>query len=413
MKCRHCATPLELTLIDLGSAPPSNAYLTLAALQEPEKWYPLRVLVCRSCWLVQTEDFARFDELFSADYAYFSGYSASWLAHCERYVDLVIRRFHLKSTDRIYEVASNDGSLLKFFADRGFAPTGIEPTASTAEVSRAKGIETIEEFFGKTLARRLAIDGLQADLIVANNVLAHVPDINDFLAGFSILLKPEGVATFEFPHLVRLLTENQFDTIYHEHFSYLSLTAAVTIAEANGLSVFDVEQLTTHGGSLRIYVERADTAARAKSERLQQLCGSEHSMGVTSEWRYSGLQRKAENAKDDLLEFLLQAKRAGKKVVAYGAAAKGNTLLNFSGVRRDLIAFVADRNPVKQGKFLPGSRIPIVDEKYLRDFAPDYILILPWNLREEVVRQLNYASQWGAQFVTAIPSLRVFDSVAD
>jgi len=407
MKCRHCAVPLELTFVDLGSAPPSNAYLTAQTLHAPEKWFPLRVLVCERCWLAQTEDFARANELFDAEYAYFSGFSASWLAHCERYVADMAARFALDGGSHVVEVAANDGYLLQYVRARGIPCTGIEPTASTAAAARAKGIPIVEEFFGTRLAQALAAEGRQADLMTANNVLAHVPDINDFVAGFALLLKPQGVATFEFPHLMRLVAENQFDTIYHEHFSYLSLGTAERIFAAAGLAVFDVEELPTHGGSLRVYAQRADGGRQPRSGRVDALLRREAEAGLSDAATYAGFQARADKVKNDFLAFLLQMKREGRRVAAYGAAAKGNTLLNYAGVRPDLISFVVDRNPAKQGKYLPGSRIPIVGEERLKEARPDCIVILPWNLREEVMAQLGYAKSWGAQFVTAVPQLEI------
>jgi len=407
MKCRHCYAPLELTLVDLGSSPPSNAYLTAADLDAPEKWYPLRVMVCERCWLAQTRDFAQAAELFSADYAYYSSYSTSWLDHCRRYVDAMIERFELDGSSHVVEVASNDGYLLQYVRAAGIPCTGIEPTAGTAGVARARGIETIEEFFGVRLGSRLAEEGKCADLTIANNVLAHVPDINDFVAGFARALKPDGVATFEFPHLLRLLAENQFDTIYHEHFSYLSFTTVMTVFAANGLRVFDVERLPTHGGSLRVYAQRADTGSRPMTQASRELEAEERAAGIGDTRLYSGLQGAAERIKNDLLTFLLDARRDGRRVVAYGAAAKGNTLLNFAGCRGDLLSYVADRNPVKQGKFLPGSRIPIVAAERIERDTPDFILVLPWNLRDEIVQQLAGARKWGARFVTAVPKLEI------
>ena len=407
MKCRHCGAELTLTFADLGSAPPSNSYLTESALSAPETWYPLRVLACTNCWLVQTEDFARRDELFSEDYAYFSSFSPSWLRHAETYVEAMAERFGLGGDSLVVEVAANDGYLLQYVKARGIPCLGIEPTRSTAEAARARGLEVLEDFFGVDLATRLVAEGRSADLTVANNVLAHVPDINDFVRGFAILLKPGGVATFEFPHLMRLVAESQFDTIYHEHFSYLSLTAVQTIFAANGLAVFDVEELPTHGGSLRVYAMRAEDRPHAVSDRVPALLEQERSAGVATNDYYGALQPQAEAIADALLAFLIDAKKAGKSVAGYGAAAKGNTLLNFAGVRPHLLPFVVDANPAKQGKFLPGSRIAIVDEARLREARPDYVLILPWNLRDEVMDQLAYIRDWGGQFVTAVPELRI------
>jgi len=393
--------------VDLGSAPPSNAYLTEAMLRAPEKWFPLRVLVCEHCWLVQTEDFTQAHELFDADYAYYSGYSTAWLAHCERCANEMTQRYGLTPASHVVEVAANDGSLLQYFQARGTPCTGVEPTASTAAAARAKGLSVVQDFFGTALARRMVEQGLEADLTVANNVLAHVPDINDFVAGFAVLLKPGGVATFEFPHLLNLLAETQFDTIYHEHYSYLSLMTVERIFAANGLAVFDVETLPTHGGSLRVHAQRLDSGSRPRQSCVDAMLAAETEAGLNTAGGYAGFQARAERVKDELVTFLIDAKRQGRRVAAYGAAAKGNTLLNFAGVRPDLLPYVTDRNPAKQGKFLPGSRIPIVAEDRLRAARPDYVLILPWNLKAEVVAQLAYIRDWGGRFVTAIPSLEV------
>jgi len=405
MKCRHCDAEVTLPFVDLGAAPPSNAYLDAAALDLPETWYPLRVMVCERCWLVQTQDYAHADELFSPDYAYFSSFSTSWLAHSRHYTELMCARFGLGASSLVVEVAANDGYLLQYFQERGIANLGIEPTAATARAARERGIEVVEDFFGVRLAEALRSAGQAADLIAANNVLAHVPDINDFVRGFTILLEPHGVATFEFPHLLNLVREKQFDTIYHEHFSYLSLTAVKRIFEANGLSVFDVEELPTHGGSLRVYAQRSTGGARAVEARVPAMLAAEEAAGMRTKMFYAGFQAHAEEVKNEFLAFLVDAKRQGRRVAAYGAAAKGNTLLNYAGVRPDLIAFVADRNPAKQGKYMPGSRIPIVGEEEIRRVRPDYLIVLPWNLKAEIAAQLEYAREWGAAFVTAVPML--------
>ena len=407
MKCRHCGSELYYTFIDLGSAPPSNSYLTEQSMKEPEKWYPLKVMVCDHCWLVQTEDFVGAGEMFSEEYAYFSSFSSSWLKHAENYVDKVASRFHLTDESMLVEVAANDGYLLQYVKERGVPCYGIEPTQSTAKTAREKGIDIIEEFFGVVIAETLVKAGRQADLTVANNVLAHVPDINDFVKGFTILLKPNGVATFEFPHLLNLVVQKQFDTIYHEHYSYLSLTAVQTIFDANGLTVFDVEELPTHGGSLRVYAQRSDTGQHQLSESIAELQSKENKAGMNSLKFYQGFQEQAEKIKMDFLEFLLDAKKKDKKVAAYGAAAKGNTMMNFSGIRPDLIAYVVDKNPAKQGKYMPGSRVAIVDEEKIKLNKPDYIVVLPWNLKKEVMTQLEYVRDWGAQFVTAVPELMI------
>ncbi len=407
MKCRHCGSPLELPFADLGASPPSNSYLDEAGLSAPETWYPLRVLVCTTCWLVQTEDFAKRDEFFSDDYAYFSSFSASWLRHAEAYVDAMQKRFGLGADSHVVEVASNDGYLLRFVKERGIKCLGIEPTESTAEAARALGIEVRQEFFGADYADRLVAEGKAADLTAANNVLAHVPDINDFVRGFARLLKAHGVATFEFPHLMRLVAESQFDTIYHEHYSYLSLTAVRAIFAANGLDVFDVEEIPTHGGSLRVFAARADTKSHAVTARVGALLDREREAGIMTSDYYRSLQPRAEAIADALTAFLIQARAEGKTVAGYGAAAKGNTLLNFAGIRPHLLPWVVDRNPAKQGKYLPGSRIPVVDEARIAADRPDYLLILPWNLRDEVMQQIAYVRDWGGRFVTAVPQLRI------
>ncbi len=407
MKCRHCGSELRLPFLDLGSAPPSNAYLTDAGLRAAEIWLPLRLMVCESCWLVQTEDYAASDSLFTQDYAYFSSFSSSWLEHAQQYVKRVIEQFALHEDSCLVEIAANDGYLLQYVQAAGIPCYGIEPTESTAAAARAKGIEIVELFFGLAPAKELAAKKGCADLIVANNVLAHVPDINDFVSGIAHLLKPDGVATFEFPHLLRMVQRKQFDTAYHEHYSYLSITAIERIFDRNGLVVFDVEELSTHGGSLRIFAQRKDTNARPRSARVDELLDTEAQAGMGTSMFYREFQTCAEQVKDDLLEFLVTAKRQGKAVAAYGAAAKGNTLINYAGIRPDFVSFVVDGNPAKQGKYMPGSRIPIVEEQRLREFRPDYILVLPWNIETEIMRQLEYTRAWGAKFVVAVPHLEI------
>jgi hypothetical protein len=407
VKCRHCSAELRLPFLDLGSAPPSNAYLSPAALNRPETWYPLRVLVCTQCWLVQTEDHAGREALFDDNYAYFSAFSSSWLVHSRQYVTDMTQRFGLGAHSCVVEVAANDGYLLQYVQADGIPCYGIEPTASTAAAARGRGIEIVERFFGEALAQQLAAQGRQADLTVANNVLAHVPDINDFVAGFATLLKPGGVATFEFPHLLRMVQQCQFDTAYHEHYSYLSLSAVQTIFAANGLTVFDVQPLTTHGGSLRVLAQRSDTGQQAVSAAVSAVLAEELAAGVSTADFYGDFQPQALRIVRELISFLIAQADAGKSVAAYGAAAKGNTLLNFAGVRPHLLPYVVDKNPAKQGKCMPGSRIPIVDEAHLRVHRPAYVLILPWNLRDEVMAQLAYIREWGGQFVTAVPGLVV------
>ncbi len=406
MKCRGCGAGLHVPLIDLGTAPPSNAYLRADQLDQAEQWVPLRVQVCDSCWLVQTEDYRSAASLFDADYAYFSSYSSSWLEHAQRYVAQMVERLGLNAQSRVVEIAANDGYLLQYVAQRGIPCLGVEPTASTARAAREKGLQIRELFFGEQTATALAAEGWSADLMAANNVLAHVPDINDFLKGFATLLKPTGVATFEFPHLLRLMAEQQFDTLYHEHYSYLSLTAVQSLCARNGLQLFDVEELPTHGGSLRVYTQRLD-GGREASTAVVELLAREEQAGIKTAAFYSTLAPAAERIKHELLRFLLQAKAEGKTVAAYGAAAKGNTLLNYAGVRSDLLAWVADANPHKQGKFLPGSRIPVVDPACIAVNKPDFLLILPWNLRDEVIQQQAGIYAWGGRFVVAVPELQV------
>ena len=406
MNCRHCRAPLTLTFVDLGSAPPSNAYLTETALKKPELWYPLRVLVCSKCRLVQTEDYAGASEIFTESYAYFSSYSRSWLEHAERYVNAVVDRFGLTDRSLVVELAANDGYLLQYVKARGIPCIGVEPTASTAKAARDKGIEIIEKFFGVALAEEMVSQGRRADLIAANNVLAHVPDINDFVSGVALLLTEDGVVTFEFPHLLNLVANNQFDTIYHEHYSYLSLTAVARIFELNGLVVFDVEEIPTHGGSLRVYGQRK-SGHRSRTAAVEKLLDREKSVGILTDTYYAGFQSRTDRVKNDFLKFLVDAKREGKKVIGYGAAAKGNTLMNYAGVRPDLMALVVDKSPAKQGKYLPGTRIPIVDESRIPRERPDFIVVLPWNLWDEVTTDLCYIRDWGGRCVRAVPELQI------
>ena len=409
MKCRHCATPLHDThdvFVDLGAAPPSNAFLREQDLGRGELHFPLKVLACPECRLVQVDEVQRHDELFCNDYVYFSSYSTSWLAHSRRYVEQVSERLLLGPASLVVEVASNDGYLLQYVAQRGIPCVGIEPTASTALAARARGIESIEEFFGRSFGQRFAAERGQADLVLGNNVLAHVPDINDFVAGFREVLAPAGTVTVEFPHLMQLVQQGQFDTIYHEHFSYLSLHTVQRIFAAQALVVWDVETLPTHGGSLRVWAQHRANP-RPVTQRVAELLRQEALAGMRRAAFYRGLQARADRIKDDLLGFLIEQKRAGKRVAAYGAAAKGNTLLNYAGVRPDLLPFVVDASPHKQGRFLPGSRIPVVGEAQLRDARPDFVLVLPWNLRDEIADQLAYVRDWGGRFVTAVPALTI------
>lgn len=405
MNCRHCEKPLTHTFVDLGFAPPSNAYLTETDLNKPEKYYPLKVKVCDCCWLVQTEDYAQVDELFSSDYAYFSSTSKGWLAHAKRYAEQMTQQLGLNADSFVIEVASNDGYLLKNFVEAGIPCLGIEPTASTAEAAENLGIPVLREFFGEKLGKRLAEEGKQADLIAGNNVYAHVPDINDFTKGLKAALKPSGTITLEFPHLMRLIEDAQFDTIYHEHFSYLSLFTVSQIFASAGLCVWDVEELPTHGGSLRIFGCHADDA-RETTEALQAFLVEEARQGLQSQEIYTGFQPRADKIKNDLLEFLLKQKKAGKSVVAYGAAAKGNTLLNYAGVKPDLLPFVCDAAAAKQNKYMPGSHIPILNPAAIVNEKPDYVLILPWNIAEEVKAQLSQDLP-NTQFIAAIPTIRM------
>ena len=393
--CRHCGSPLEHSVIDLGHQPPSNAYLTPDQLFGPEITYPLQVYVCTSCWLVQLPAHAQADELFTPDYAYFSSTSNSWCAHAERFVGEAVERLGLRADSHVVELASNDGYLLQYVQRLGISCLGIEPTRDTAEAARAKGIETHECFFGLEVAQELE----PADLVVANNVLAHVPDINDFMAGIALLLKPQGRASIEFPHLLRLLKGNQFDTIYHEHYSYLSLRAVQRIAAAAGLHVVDVQQLPTHGGSLRVWLGHEDSVEATES--VSKVLSDESQASLETLDAYLGFQQRAEATKMTLLEFLLQAKRNGNQVLGYGAAAKGNTLLNYAGIKADLLPAVADRALSKQGKFLPGSHIPVITPEQLAAKNPDSVLVLPWNLLEELKGQLP-----GYELVTVISMLR-------
>jgi SAM-dependent methyltransferase len=406
MNCRHCDHLLGLVFLDLGFAPLSNAYLTEAELQAPEMHFPLKLFVCDQCWLVQTEDYARADELFKGDYAYFSSVSHGWLEHASRYVDHMCKNFGLDRQSHVIEIASNDGYLLKNFVAAGIPCLGIEPTASTAAAAEALGIPVLREFFGREMAERLVDEGKQADLIIGNNVYAHVPDINDFTAGIKTILKPHGIVTLEFPHVMCLILENQFDTVYHEHFSYLSLGTVKRIFEQAGLRVWDVELLPTHGGSLRVYgCHTADQ--RPTSAAVKQLLAEEDRNGLRNRATYQAFQARADRVKDDLVHYLIEQKRAGKAVAAYGAAAKGNTLLNYAGARPDLLSFVCDAAPSKQGKYMPGSHIPILPPAALKERRPDVVLILPWNIAAEVVEQNALVREWGGSFVVAIPKMRV------
>lgn len=402
MNCRFCKTELKDTFVDLVNSPASNSYLTKEQLDEPEVFYPLKIYVCYKCKLVQIDEYKKSDDIFDKDYAYFSSYSTSWLAHAKNYVEVITQKLFLDKNSLITEIASNDGYLLQYFKEKDIPCIGIEPTNSTAKVAREKGIKVVEDFFGSLLAQNLD----KSDLILGNNVLAHVPDINDFVKGLKIALKETGTITMEFPHLLNIIAENQFDTIYHEHFSYLSFYTVKQIFEEQGLKLYDVEKLSTHGGSLRIYATPQENDI-VESVNVVNLLEEEKSFGLFDMKIYQGFQEKANKVKYNLLAFLLQAKKENKKVVAYGAAAKGNTLLNYAGVKNDLIEFVVDKSPHKQGKYLPASHIPIVSEENISELKPEYVLILPWNIKDEVMEQLSYIKDWDGKFVVAVPELKV------
>ena len=408
MQCRFCKTELVQVFIDLVSSPASNSFLTREQLNEPETFYPLKVFTCHNCFLVQVDEYKKSNAIFDSNYAYFSSYSSSWLKHASDYVDKMTAKYGYTEDCLVMEIASNDGYLLQYFLQKGIRVMGVEPTANTAEVAIGKGIKTIIEFFGVDLADRLANHwDVKADLLLGNNVLAHVPDIMDFVAGMKIILKQNGVITMEFPHLMQLVDNSQFDTIYHEHFSYLSFHTVQQIFESQGLVLFDVEEIPTHGGSLRIYARHGEDNSKPVAESVARLLQKEKDRGMTSLSYYQHFQQKAFEVKLGLTEFLLQQKRAGKKVAAYGAAAKGNTLLNYCGIKNDLIDFVVDANPHKQDKFLPASHIPVVTEERLKEFRPDFVLILPWNLKEEISGQLSYIHEWGGRFVIAVPQFEI------
>jgi hypothetical protein len=403
--CRFCAKPLHHTFVDLGMSPLCESYVTAEQLNGMEAFYPLHVKVCESCFLVQLQQYVSAQDIFSS-YAYFSSYSDSWLQHVRNYTDQMIARFGLNRESFVVELASNDGYLLQFFVAKGIPCLGIEPAVNVAKVAMEKGVPTETKFFGERSARELAADRL-ADLITANNVLAQVPDLNDFVKGIKILLSPRGVVTVEFPHLMRMIEENQFDTIYHEHFSYFSFITSEKIFNAHGLTVFDVEQLPTHGGSLRIYARHSEDDSKPITARVTALRNDEIAAGFTDIATYSDFAERTKEAKRQLLEFLIAVKREGKVVAGYGAPGKGNTLLNYCGIRTDFLDYTVDRNPYKQGKFLPGTHIPIFHPDHIRETKPDYVLILPWNLKQEIREQLSYVGQWGGRLVVPIPALEV------
>ena len=407
MNCRFCKTPVNVQFADLVNSPASNSYLTSEQLNEPEVFYPLKVMVCQKCFLVQVDEYKKSADIFNSDYAYFSSFSTSWLTHCKKYTEMMISRFGFKQNSLVTEIASNDGYLLQFFKEQNVPVLGIEPTANTAAVAIKKGIPSVVDFFGVRLATTLVNEGKKTDLLLGNNVLAHVPDIMDFVGGMKLLLKPNGVITMEFPHLYQLVLNSQYDTIYHEHFSYLSFTTVSQIFEANALQMFDVEEVSTHGGSLRIFAKHKEDLSKEISNNVVNMLAKEKKAGMLSIDYYSNFQQKIETIKNDLLEFLLQQKRLGKKVAAYGAAAKGNTLLNYCGIKNDMISFVVDANPHKQNKYMPASHIPIVLEERIKNDTPDFIIILPWNIKDEIVKQLDYVKEWGCKFVVPIPKLEI------
>lgn len=407
MNCRFCKNTLTHEFADLVNSPPSNSYLRAEQLNEPETFFPLRVFVCEKCFLVQIDEYKKADEIFDENYAYFSSFSTSWLAHSKKYVEMMTERFGFNEHSQVIEIASNDGYLLQYFAEKNIKVLGIEPTLSTAQAAREKGIESWTEFFGVNLAEKLKAENRQADLLLGNNVLAHVPDLNDFVGGLKIALKTNGVVTMEFPHVLQLVENNQFDTIYHEHFSYLSLYTVKEIFASKGLEIFDVEEIPTHGGSLRIFAKHTENETHERNENVEKLFEKEKQFGLTDIEYYLDFQPKIEKVKLDLLAFLVEQKRAGKRVAAYGAAAKGNTLLNFCGVKKDLIEFVVDASPHKQGMFLPASHIPVVDESFIKREKPDFVIILPWNIKEEIFAQLNYIRDWDGKFAVAVPSLEI------
>jgi len=406
--CRFCGTPLTQTFCDLGMSPLSNAYLKPSQLQQPEAFYPLHAYVCESCHLVQLPEFESPEHIFS-DYAYFSSYSDTWLKHAKTYTDDMITRFGFNQSSQIVEIASNDGYLLQYFVERGIPVLGVEPAENVAQVAKTKGIPTVVKFFGVKTAMELAKAGIQADLLLGNNVLAHVPDLNDFVAGMKILLKPNGVITMEFPHLLRLMEGNQFDTIYHEHFSYFSFLTVETIFAKHGLILFDVEELTTHGGSLRILARHPENKSQPVTERVSQLRTLERQVGLDKLETYQKFSAQVCNTKRNILDFLIQAKRAGKQIIGYGAPAKGNTLLNYCGIRADFFDYTVDRSPHKQGLFLPGTHIAIYPPEKIQETQPDYLVILPWNLKDEIMVQMAHIRAWGGKFVTLIPSVQIID----
>ncbi|HLO83907.1 MAG TPA: class I SAM-dependent methyltransferase [Nostocaceae cyanobacterium] len=405
--CRFCGTELRHTFVDLGSSPPCQSHRSLEQLNEMEPFYPLHVHICEKCFLVQLPEHVSPVNIFN-QYAYFSSYSDSWLKHAQNYVEMAVERFQLNQNSQVVEIASNDGYLLQYFITKGIPALGVEPSANVAEVAMKKGIPTVVKFFGTSTAKELLTLGKQADLLLGNNVLAHVPDLNDFVQGMKIILKPQGVITMEFPHLLRLMAENQFDTIYHEHFSYFSFLTVLKIFAAHELTIFDVEELPTHGGSLRIYARHSEDNSRPVAQSVLELQAREEAAGFSCLETYLSFGEQVKDTKYKLLEFLIQAKRQGKTIVGYGAPGKGNTLLNYCGIRTDFLDYTVDRNPYKQGNFLPGTQIPIYHPDKIKETKPDYVLILPWNLKNEIMSQIAYIREWGGQFVVPIPQVTVY-----
>lgn len=405
--CRFCSAPLKHTLVDLGMSPLCENFLSSEQLNHMEPFYPLRVYVCESCFLAQLEEYVSPEEIFN-EYAYFSSYADSWLQHAKNYTDLMIERFGFNAESSVVEIASNDGYLLQYFVEKNIPVLGIEPAGNVAKVAIEKGIPTIVEFFGEKMAKDMVSKGTQADLVLGNNVLAQVPDLNDFIRGMKVLLKPQGIITIEFPHLVRLMEENQFDTIYHEHFSYFSFIAVEKIFAAHKLTIFDVEELPTHGGSLRIYARHTEDKTRPLSGMVNELRSREETAGLTRMETYSAFSEQVKETKRKLLEFLIKVKREGKTVCGYGAPGKGNTLLNYCGIRTDFLDYTVDRNPYKHGKFTPGTHIPIFPPEKIQDTRPDYLLILPWNVKDEIMKQQSYIKEWGGQFIVPIPEVKVY-----
>lgn len=406
-QCRFCGNSLNYTFVDLGVSPLSNAYIKAEQTNQMEPFYPLRVYVCGHCYLVQLPVFQSSEEIF-CDYAYFSSFSDSWLQHAKSYTDLMIDRFGFDAESQIIEIASNDGYLLQYFKAKGIPVLGIEPAKNVAQVAQKAGIQTMEKFFGCQTAIELAQEGKYADLLIGNNVLAHVPDIIDFVKGMKIVLKPDGVITVEFPHLMRLMAENQFDTIYHEHFSYFSFTIVNKLFDRYGLTIFDVDELSTHGGSLRIYARHADDASRGIGENVTALLEREAAVGFENLEFYLNFNQKVQSTKRSILDFMVRIKNEGKTLAGYGAPAKGNTLLNYCGIRTDFIEYTVDRSPHKQGHFLPGTHIPIHHPDKIKETQPDYVIILPWNLKDEIVSQMAHIRDWDGKFVTLIPEVRIY-----